>query len=182
LPDQEQLILKRSVTCLLATSIETAAENTHEDYLYALQLVAHVSTCRKLFPEFFVRIDRQNEQALAEISNLAEVYREACLWKEVQALVGPVLEARTKLLGKEHLNTLTSMNAYVEACHQQGRYMEAGSLAVFVINARTQLLSPDHKDTLWAMSNLALAYMADGRWEETEYIEKQVFERSVKSL
>jgi hypothetical protein len=67
-----------------------------------------------------------------------------------------VLEARRRLLGPEHPDTLQSMNNLAVTLRDLGDAAGAADLHRQVLEARRRLLGPEHPDTLNSMNNLAV--------------------------
>ena len=57
------------------------------------------------------------------------------------------LEAKSRVLGADHHETLLSTNNLVVCLTAQGRGREAGPLLAQVLQAQTRLLGADHPDT-----------------------------------
>jgi hypothetical protein len=74
------------------------------------------------------------------------------------------LEARGRLLGKEHPDTLTAMSDLARRLQMQGDLAEARQLQKQVLDARGRLLGEEHPDTLKAMNNLAQTLKIKGTW------------------
>ena len=66
------------------------------------------------------------------------------------------MEARKKVLGQEHPDTLNSMANLASTFWSQGRWKEAEELGVQVVEARKRVLGQEHPDTLTCMANLAM--------------------------
>ena len=58
------------------------------------------------------------------------------------------LEARERVLGKEHPDTLGSVNNLAALYHDQGRYGEAEPLYKRALEASERVLGKEHPDTL----------------------------------
>ncbi len=67
-----------------------------------------------------------------------------------------------RLLGKEHPNTLTSMNNLAQTLYAQGDLAGARKLQEQVLEARARLLGKEHPNTLTSMNNLAQTLYAQG--------------------
>ncbi|PVF99246.1 hypothetical protein CPB86DRAFT_299061, partial [Serendipita vermifera] len=76
-----------------------------------------------------------------------------------------VVEKRRRLLGDNHLYTLTAINNLAASYSKLGRYKEALPLAEDVVKQRTSLLGEGHQNTLNAMNSLAHVYTALG-WHD----------------
>jgi hypothetical protein avisC_02045 len=86
-----------------------------------------------------------------------------------------ILDARTKMQGSDHRDTLTTQQNLAYAYYYQGvEYDKAIKLLEHVHSTRQQLLGDDDVDTLMAGSYLALVYHADGRLQEAMSRYKQV--------
>ncbi|KAI4085751.1 MAG: hypothetical protein L6R37_008477 [Teloschistes peruensis] len=97
-------------------------------------------------------------------------------WKEAEELQVQVMETRTRVLGEEHPDTLTSMANLASTYWNQGRWKEAEELNVQVIETRTRVLGEEHPDTLTSMANMASTYWKQGRWKEAEELKVHVIE------
>jgi hypothetical protein len=63
-------------------------------------------------------------------------------------------DARRRLLGAEHPDTLTSMNNLAETLHALGELAGARELQEQALDGRRRLLGPEHPDTLGSINNL----------------------------
>ncbi|KAJ6256896.1 hypothetical protein Dda_7779 [Drechslerella dactyloides] len=79
-----------------------------------------------------------------------------------------VLADRKKILGKQHPDTLRSMNDLGQALRNQGKYKEAEEIYRKVLKGREKLFGIDNPETLTTMSNLAnvLAHQGNARAAE----------------
>ena len=94
-------------------------------------------------------------------------------------------EAQTtyqKLLGKEHPDTLTSMNNLASVLGNQGKYEDAEEMHRQVLKLREKVLGKEHPDTLKSMSNLAWVLDNQGKYEDAEEKHRQVLKLSEKVL
>jgi hypothetical protein len=69
-----------------------------------------------------------------------------------------VIETNKRVLGEEHLNTLTSISNLALTYHDRGRWEEAEKLGLQVIETAKRVLGEEHLDTLSSIGNLALTY------------------------
>jgi len=86
------------------------------------------------------------------------------------------------VLGKEHLDTLTSTNSLASTYGFQGRWKEAEMLFVQVMEMSKRVLRKEHPDTLTSMGNLASTYRNQAQWNEAEELEVQVMETNKRLL
>ncbi len=103
-------------------------------------------------------------------------------WNEAEVSLTQVMEARKRVLGVEHRNTLNSMNNLALTYNEQGRWKEAEELNMQDFEARKRVLGVEHPDTLTSMNNLALTYWKQGRWKKAEELEVQVIETRKRVL
>ena len=93
-----------------------------------------------------------------------------------------VLASRNKSLGKEHGDTLTSMNEVGNALRQQGHYKEAEAMHRQTLATREKVLGVEHPNTLTTMDNLALVLDSQGKYEEAESMHRQTLATREKVL
>ncbi|KAF4469884.1 Kinesin light chain [Fusarium albosuccineum] len=92
------------------------------------------------------------------------------------------VETRTKVLGEEHPDTLTSMTNLASTFRDQGRWKESEELDVGVIETKKRVLGEEHLNTLISKANLAMTYMEQGRWKEAEELQVGVMETMKRVL
>ncbi|KAF9766796.1 hypothetical protein IL306_000734 [Fusarium sp. DS 682] len=92
------------------------------------------------------------------------------------------VNTRTKKLGEEHPDTLTSMANLASTYWNQGRWKKAEELDVGVLETMKTALGEEHPDTLRSMGNLASTYWNQGRWKEAEVLDVEVIETRKKTL
>jgi hypothetical protein len=84
-------------------------------------------------------------------------------YKMAESLNKKAVKIRTKMLGEEHSDILTSMANLAWTYWRQGRYKEAEELLVRVVIIRKRVLGEEHPDRLISMANLASIYWHQGR-------------------
>jgi tetratricopeptide (TPR) repeat protein len=85
------------------------------------------------------------------------------------------LTVQQELLGKEHPDTLISMNVMASVLNNQGKYEEAEEMHQQVLRLRKIVLGKEHPNTLKSMNNLANVLSNQGKYEEAKEIHQQVF-------
>lgn len=101
---------------------------------------------------------------------------------EAETLALQSLKVLKKVLGREHEDTLWSMEMVARAYKKGGKWDAAEELEMQVMKTRTTKLGSDHPVTLISMGNLACTYSDQGRWEEAEKLEVQVMETCITKL
>ena len=84
--------------------------------------------------------------------------------------------AKERVLGREHPDTLNSVNNLAGPYEAQGRYGEAEPLYKRGLAASERVLGKEHPDTLNSVNNLAFLYQAQGRYGEAEPLYKRALE------
>lgn len=95
------------------------------------------------------------------------------------------MEAQTmyqKLLGKEHPNTLTSMDNLASVLVNQGKCNEAEEMHRQELELCEKAVGKEHTHTLISMSNLAVVLNNQGKYAEAEEMDRQVLKFREKVL
>jgi tetratricopeptide (TPR) repeat protein len=72
------------------------------------------------------------------------------------------------VLGKEHPDTLTSMNNLASVLSNQGKYEQAEEMHRQALRLRETVLGKEHPSTLTSMNNLASVLSDQGKYEQAE--------------
>src|SRR5882757_7950127 len=80
---------------------------------------------------------------------------------------------REKVLGKEHPETLTSMNNLALVLDSQGKYEAAEAMHRQTLATKEKVLGKQHPSTLTSMNNLALVLDSQGKYEAAEAMHRQ---------
>ncbi|RYP17801.1 hypothetical protein DL767_009943 [Monosporascus sp. MG133] len=100
------------------------------------------------------------------------------LYEEAEQMYRQVLELREAVLGREHPDTLISMNNLALVLQNQGKYDEAEQIHRQELKLSEAVLGREHPDTLTSMNNLALVLRNQGKYDEAEQMHRQVLELS----
>jgi CHAT domain-containing protein/Flp pilus assembly protein TadD len=87
-----------------------------------------------------------------------------------------------KHFGKEHPDTLTSLNNLAVLYMLQGRYGEAEPLYKEGLQVCERVLGKEHPHTLIALKNLAMLYQMQGRYGDAEPLYKEALQLGEKVL
>ncbi|RKK27891.1 hypothetical protein BFJ66_g16444 [Fusarium oxysporum f. sp. cepae] len=99
----------------------------------------------------------EDEEAMSRLLfSVAEALSIQGRYEGAAKLYRETLEAREKVLGKEHPDTLDSMNNLALVLDKMGEYGEAEKMHREALEAREKVLGKEHPDTLDSMNNLAL--------------------------
>jgi CHAT domain-containing protein/tetratricopeptide (TPR) repeat protein len=97
-------------------------------------------------------------------------------YSEAIVIAQRALTLGEQTLGREHPDTLTSVNNLALLYEAQGRYGEAEPLCKHALEGRERVLGREHPDTLISVNNLAQLYEAQGRYGEAEPLHKRALE------
>ena len=84
-------------------------------------------------------------------------------YDEAEDAFARAMEARKRVLGEEHPDTLSSMANLASTYWNQGRWKEAEELQVGVMETTKRVLGEEHPDTLTSMNNLAFTWKTQGQ-------------------
>lgn len=112
------------------------------------------------------------QEALADFLN-----RGPGRYHEAEDLAKRTWEARGRVLGSSHRDTLDSLDTYATALYLAGRVVEAGGRHEECLASRRRALGDEDPDTLVSMNNLALALLEQGKWSEASRLLREALER-----
>ncbi|MCK9925160.1 FxSxx-COOH system tetratricopeptide repeat protein [Frankia sp. AgPm24] len=87
---------------------------------------------------------------------------------EAELLATRAAQARERLDGPDHPDTLAARHIYLRAALNNDNFAEAGPLAERNADDRERLLGPDHRDTLASRETLARVYQKAGHLDNAE--------------
>ncbi|OAP56891.1 hypothetical protein AYL99_09003 [Fonsecaea erecta] len=122
------------------------------------------------------------------MNNLAAVLSDQGKYEAAEQMHREVVEVRERVLGKEHLSTLTSMNNVAGVLcgdvynnlalvlSDQGKYEAAEQMHREVVEVIERALGKEHPSTLTSINNLALVLSHQGKYEAAEQMHREVVE------
>ncbi|CAJ2512806.1 Uu.00g009250.m01.CDS01 [Anthostomella pinea] len=116
------------------------------------------------------------------MNNLALVLDSQGKHAEAEQIHWQTLKLKTKVLGREHPDTLTSMDNLAEGLRHQGKHDEAEQMHRQTLELRDKVLGREHPDTLASMNNLAEGLRHQGKHDEAEQMHWQTLELKGKVL
>jgi pentatricopeptide repeat protein len=121
-------------------------------------------------------------EASTTVNDLGSVLFRQGKYEEAEAMYQRALEAREKVLGQEHPDTLTGVNSLGSVLFRQGKYEEAEAMYQRMLEARERVLGQEHPDTLTTVSNFGLVLLRQGKYEEAEVMCQRALEAREKVL
>lgn len=153
----------RHPSTLRSLNLLTDALKSKGDYAQALEL------CGISARSFEETLGGEDPEALRFLNNYGELLAMAKIdLVKAESCFRTALEARKRLLGPEHRDTLVCLQNLAATRGYQGSYAEAESLLRTVFDVRTRVLGRDHPETLDAADNLAYVLRRAGKIEEAE--------------
>ncbi|OCK74142.1 TPR-like protein [Lepidopterella palustris CBS 459.81] len=146
------------------------------------------SICQALFPhakEILSYRPVSNdfmEQWASVAFKIAWYAAETGSYKTAEVMGRRALEAREKMLGKEHPDTLTSISNLASVLQNQGKYKAAEEMNRRALEGRDNALGKEHPDTLTSVSNLALVLQYQGKYKAAEEMNRRALEAMEKAL
>lgn len=113
-------------------------------------------------------------------STIARVLSEAHKWSAAEELGIWVIEASSRLSGKNHLDTIIAMANLATLYYSQGRWTDAKLLDIEVLSASSTVLGEEHSDTITAMDSLAATYKSLGRPQEAKSLLIKILKCNIK--
>lgn len=113
---------------------------------------------------------------LAAMHTLAMIYREQGKLEKAALMGKQVMDARAKILGKLHPNTLDIISDMALIYEDEGQFEEAQRLGEWIVGTSETTLGQEHPSTLSSIANLASVCEKMGQLEKAESLGKTVVE------
>lgn len=119
------------------------------------------ATCQALFPHVKSAAAHEPEEqetltTWASLShNAARYARSVGNELEAEGMSVQAMNVRKKILGKDHVDTLSSMASLASIYKNRGRLNEAEELEIRVMETKMNVFEPEHPDTLSSTASLA---------------------------
>ena len=129
--------------------------------------------------QYILELRERSDNEKAERDLLYKVgysYRIIGKHKESEKVYRQTLELKEKVLGREHPDTLNSMNNLAVVIGNQGKYKEAEQICRQTLELKEKVMGRKHPDTLTSMNNLASELANQGKYKEAEQICRQTLE------
>ncbi|OWT42405.1 kinesin light chain 3 [Pochonia chlamydosporia 170] len=116
------------------------------------------------------------------LHSVAESYFLLGQYQKAEQMHRQSLQVYEKVLGKDHPDTLDSMNNLALALRHLGKYKEAEQMHLQTLELQEKVLGKDHPDTLGSMNNLAYVLNSLGKYEEAVQMYRGTLELRQKVL
>lgn len=111
---------------------------------------------------------QENPRWAASVNNLGALYEKQGFVDQAEPLYQQSLEAREKILGKDHPDVAQSLNNLASVYQRQRRYSEAEMLYKRALSIWEKTRGPRHYKVAGGLGNLATLYQAQGKYTEAE--------------
>jgi tetratricopeptide (TPR) repeat protein len=175
-PHEEIINVYHKARALLSCSVDL--DYSLDNYAYCKLLAPHVRSNDLHGSE----LESESIYYEDEYERFSVVFHHVRSWDEAEKLQVDVMNARQRMLGSDHPDTLSSMGHLAFTYGNQGRLDEAEKLQVDVMNASKTKLGLDHPHTLISMGHLASTYGNQGRLGEAEKLEADVMNGRKRKL
>ena len=150
----------------------------YENWKVCQSLFPHVQAAERNQPE-----DEEAQKAWASVLFKAAWYAsEIGQYAVAHRMDSAAFDARERLLGAEHPDTLNTLNSIGLVLSWQGKYEKAEATHKHALEIKRRVLGKEHPSTLNSMSGVASAYRNQGQWKEAEELCVQVLETRKKVL
>jgi tetratricopeptide (TPR) repeat protein len=102
-------------------------------------------------------------------------------YAEADALYSKVLEAQSRVLGKEHPDTLVTVADMAASYRRRGMYPQTEALLVAELKGRRHTLGDRHPDTLASIGDLGWLYVTEGRYAEADLLLREAADEFAKA-
>jgi tetratricopeptide (TPR) repeat protein len=113
---------------------------------------------------------------------IADVFLDQGHYREADAILRGVVDARMRILGPDHIDTLRSRNRLAFALWREGRYQEAVQAFEQIVAIETRILGLDDPETLLSRNGFAVALDDSGKHADAEKEHHDIFERRSRVL
>ena len=143
----------------------------HENRNIWMQYLPHGQAALEL------RENSVNKEANAKLfPNIARSYLMLGKYEEAEQMYRQALELREAVLGKEHPDTLASIDNLARVFRRQGKHKQAEQMHRQALELTEAVLGKEHPDTLISINNLAVVLSRQGKYKEAEQMHWQVLE------
>jgi tetratricopeptide (TPR) repeat protein len=138
--------------------------------------------CSALLPHIRANNDRKAELQEgpvggyndAEFFHYGLVYNEMGYWEEAKEMMCKVVQARRRILGEEHPETLASLGSLALTYNLSGDLANAETLEFYVFQICLKRYGERSRDTLISMDYLARIYTNQDKWTEAEEFQLKI--------
>jgi len=165
---------QRQLSSLALELMANATAKNQIDPSHQLRLVPHVMASFGTFSPLHESLDDLAMDQFIMIDGIGDFLSRIGRWSEAYEFRVFHLRKIGKMLGKEHPDTLGSMNDLAVVLHKQGKFDKAEKMHRQVLMVRETTQGKNHPDTLTSMNNLAVVLHRQGKYDMAEKMQRQV--------
>ncbi|RPB27891.1 hypothetical protein L211DRAFT_472359, partial [Terfezia boudieri ATCC MYA-4762] len=170
--EPQEEIKKASEAFEIITSVVHSSGETMstEDWIFERQVMPHFDAMAKHVIQYLAVHNMKIEDGM---HTLAAVYARHGWYGKAMEWCERALVCREKVLGVDHLQTLTTVNTMALIFDAQGQYDKALEYHGRALAGREKALGVNHPDTLGTVNNMAFIFGAQGQYDKAlEYSER----------
>ena len=158
----------------LSQAFPSPKHENQDVWMSYLPHTQHVLECQK---------DTDDDEAKRNLLfNVGKSFYIIGKYREAEQMHQQTLQLREMALGKEHPDTLASMNYLGLVLDSLGKYEEAEQILQQTLELRERALGKEHPDTLDSMNYLGLVLDSLGKYDKAEQMHRQTLELRERAL
>ena len=184
LVDSEKKQMTAHVSDMIARFITwSIADKSPESRLvFARNILPDIEACVNHITQYLLDNAGGNSNSWKSFKILREFLTRQGLYSKGVILAQLLKNEHEMNLGKEHSDTITSMNNLASLFQYQGKYAEAEPVYKEALSVCQKMLGEEHPDTLTSMNNLALLFQYQGRYTEAGPLYMEALSRCKKAF
>ena len=180
---RDRMVLSRRQECSLMAYVTLSCsliDDRSQPYGFCRALVTHVrANMQQSITDKHQKNDNYFDDSHEKFGWLLQEQGYSSEAKELQV---QVLNARKRVLGLEHPDTIRAMANLATMYGSLGKYIEAEKLEKQVLEASIKILGVEHPDTIIAMASLASINGRLGKYIQAEKLKMKVLEANIRVL
>ncbi|KIX10462.1 uncharacterized protein Z518_01545 [Rhinocladiella mackenziei CBS 650.93] len=180
---KERQVYTHEAIDLIVSSIQTY--NTRDsDVMIKQSILLHMDALLLAVKEYLKDGHRlgQDIKSCGNAGWFASFYRDHGRFDTSLYLFRTEMETRVRVLGKEHPDTLMSVNNLALVLSHQGKYPEAEQMHREALQVTERVLGYERPSTLRSMNNLAGVLSHQGKYPEAEQMHREVLQVTERVL
>ncbi|KAH8588542.1 hypothetical protein B0O99DRAFT_746711 [Bisporella sp. PMI_857] len=148
----------------------------HKNRAVWIMYLPHAQYAIANFDTGLSRIKETKELLGKLLHNLGQCFYIKGKYAEAEAMYRQTLQLRETVLGKEHPDTLATINNLAISLDRQSKYADAEAMHRQTLQLKETVLGKEHPDTLASMNNLALSLDRQGKYADAEAMHRQTLQ------
>ncbi|KAK9853410.1 hypothetical protein MYU51_006489 [Penicillium brevicompactum] len=167
---------KMAWTAVQCVSRRVPGHNKSEFWLLQRRLIAHADRCLEI-----IRNQEVEDGDVEALYSLGYLWADQGRLQEAETMYVRALEGKEKAWGREHTETLDTVNNLGAIYTDQGRLQEAEAMFERALEGKEKAWGREHTETLDTVNNLGNLYKNQGRLQEAEAMYARALEGKEKA-